>query len=261
MKEKKKVFVDYDEGSHNVSVQLSGIRKADLPQHKRVRVAGERFQKDWSICEVVQRVLGTKHWEDIEGLLNRWVGRFARKNFPVLIRYFSGRCKPDAETFNALINVHGRAGQWRWAMNIKGDMLRAAVCICTLLPYRHRDSSKWCDGGGSGDVLSWRCGGGVVDRCDDQRDVVVGMVWRVRYLGNEGSIVSGVVMLIVVWDHRWRIGGGGSSVVEGGGGCRGGVIMGCRRYRLRGGGTGGVLVVVVVETWWCDGVMEKGLWW
>ncbi|KAI8534299.1 hypothetical protein RHMOL_Rhmol10G0079500 [Rhododendron molle] len=51
-------------------------------------------------------------------------------------RYFSGRCKPDAETFNALINVHGRAGQWRWAMNIKDDMLRAAVCICTLLPYR-----------------------------------------------------------------------------------------------------------------------------
>ncbi|KAI8534298.1 hypothetical protein RHMOL_Rhmol10G0079500 [Rhododendron molle] len=46
------------------------------------------------------------------------------------------RCKPDAETFNALINVHGRAGQWRWAMNIKDDMLRAAVCICTLLPYR-----------------------------------------------------------------------------------------------------------------------------
>ncbi|KAF7148382.1 hypothetical protein RHSIM_Rhsim03G0025500 [Rhododendron simsii] len=76
----------YDEGSHNVSVQFSGIRKADLPQHKRVRVAGDRFQKDWSISEVVQRVLGTKHRQDIEGLLNRWVGRFARKNFPVLIR-------------------------------------------------------------------------------------------------------------------------------------------------------------------------------
>ncbi|KAF7148544.1 hypothetical protein RHSIM_Rhsim03G0026800 [Rhododendron simsii] len=126
-KEKKKVFVDYDGGRHSVSVQLSGIRKADLPQHKRVRVAGDRFQKDWSISEVVQRVLGTKHWEDIEGLLNRWVGRFARKNFPVLIRYFSGRCKPDAETFNAFINVHGWAGQWRWAMNIMDDMLPAAV--------------------------------------------------------------------------------------------------------------------------------------
>lgn len=40
------------------------------------------------------------------------------------------RCKPDAETYNALINTHGRAGQWRWAMTIMEDMLRAAVCIC-----------------------------------------------------------------------------------------------------------------------------------
>ena len=44
------------------------------------------------------------------------------------------RCKPDAETYNALINAHGRAGQWRWAMNIMEDMLRAAVCICIFLP-------------------------------------------------------------------------------------------------------------------------------
>jgi len=38
------------------------------------------------------------------------------------------RCKPDVETYNALINAHGRAGQWRWALNIMDDMLRAAVC-------------------------------------------------------------------------------------------------------------------------------------
>lgn len=38
------------------------------------------------------------------------------------------RCKPDAETYNALINAHGRAGQSRWAMNIMEDMLRASVC-------------------------------------------------------------------------------------------------------------------------------------
>ncbi|KAF7147532.1 hypothetical protein RHSIM_Rhsim03G0026900 [Rhododendron simsii] len=233
-KEKKKVFVDYDEGSHNVSVQLSGIRKADLPQHKRVRVAGDRFQKDWSISEVVQRVLGTKHWEDIEGLLNRWVGRFARKNFPVLIREITQtgsiehsihvfrwmknqknycarndiynmmirlharhnqtdqarglffemqewRCKPDAETFNALINVHGRAGQWRWAMNIKDDMLRAAGRRGAIGGDRHRGSSEWCDDGGSGDVLSWRCSGGVVDGGVGQRD------------GGGGDGVSGAI--------------------------------------------------------------------
>ncbi|KAF7147453.1 hypothetical protein RHSIM_Rhsim03G0026000 [Rhododendron simsii] len=85
----------YDEGSHNVIVELSGIWKADFPQHNRVRVAGDRFQKDWSISEVVQRVLGTKHWQDIEGLLNRWVGRFARKNFPVLIRGWRGAVVGD----------------------------------------------------------------------------------------------------------------------------------------------------------------------
>lgn len=39
------------------------------------------------------------------------------------------RCKPDAETYNALINAHGRAGQWRWSLNIFDDMLRSAVCI------------------------------------------------------------------------------------------------------------------------------------
>ena len=42
------------------------------------------------------------------------------------------RCKPDAETYNALISAHARAGQWRWAMNIMDDMLRAAVCNCIL---------------------------------------------------------------------------------------------------------------------------------
>lgn len=40
---------------------------------------------------------------------------------------FPARCKPDTETYNALISAHGRAGQWRWAMNIFDDMLRAAV--------------------------------------------------------------------------------------------------------------------------------------
>ncbi|KAG5539016.1 hypothetical protein RHGRI_019540 [Rhododendron griersonianum] len=84
------------------------------------------------------------------------------------MEYFTGRCKPDAETFNALINVHGRAGQWRWAMNIKDDMLRAAVCICTLLPYR--EEVGWCLGGEMVEVLAvpvkgrWRaCGGGSGD--------------------------------------------------------------------------------------------------
>nr|CAB3456087.1 unnamed protein product [Digitaria exilis] len=36
------------------------------------------------------------------------------------------RCKPDADTYNSLIHVHARAGQWRWAINIMENMQRAA---------------------------------------------------------------------------------------------------------------------------------------
>ncbi|KAI8545780.1 hypothetical protein RHMOL_Rhmol07G0064800 [Rhododendron molle] len=204
-KEKKKVFVDHDGGNHNVSVQLSGIRTADLPQHIRVRVAGKDSRRTG---------LSVKWFRGFWGLS---IGRISRD-------CSIGGCKPDAETFNALINVHGRAGQWRWAMNIKDDMLRAAGQRGAIGGDRHRGSSEWCDGGGSGDVLSgggdvvWRC---TMMWCDDahcgivgdaevvwwtgvmgREMVVVGMVWRVRYLGHEGSIVSGVVMLIVIPPSR-----------------------------------------------------------
>jgi pentatricopeptide repeat protein len=30
------------------------------------------------------------------------------------------------------MNAHGRAGQWRWALNIFDDMIRAAVSSATL---------------------------------------------------------------------------------------------------------------------------------
>lgn len=85
-KEKKQVSVNYDKGNRQVSVHLSGLRKDDLSKRYRLRVEGDRFQKDWAISEVVQKISKLNHWEDIEGVLNRWVGRFARKNFPVLIR-------------------------------------------------------------------------------------------------------------------------------------------------------------------------------
>lgn len=39
----------------------------------------------WSPREVVGRVLALNHWEDIDGILNSWLGRFNRKNFPALI--------------------------------------------------------------------------------------------------------------------------------------------------------------------------------
>lgn len=79
-------LVDYDKGQHEVSTQVSGLRKSDIPRRHRLAVESNRFQKDWSVSEVVERVLALKYYEDVEGVLNRWVGRFARKNFPFLIK-------------------------------------------------------------------------------------------------------------------------------------------------------------------------------
>ncbi|GER25863.1 pentatricopeptide repeat-containing family protein [Striga asiatica] len=89
--ENKKAQVDYDAGTHKLSTKISGIRKSDLPKRQRLRVDGDRFQKDWSISEVVDRITELDHWEDVDGVLNRWAGRFARKNFPVLIREITNR--------------------------------------------------------------------------------------------------------------------------------------------------------------------------
>lgn len=84
--EKKKARVDYDRGTHSVSVEISGLQKSDLTKRHRMRVETDRFQMDWTISEVVGRIKKMNHWDDIEGVLNSWAGRFARKNFPVLIK-------------------------------------------------------------------------------------------------------------------------------------------------------------------------------
>ncbi|XP_017614848.1 pentatricopeptide repeat-containing protein At2g41720-like [Gossypium arboreum] len=84
--EHKSGFVDYDK----VSTQVSGLRKAHIPKRYRLRVEGDRFQKDWTISAVVDRVMELSHWENVEPVLNRWVGRSARKNFPFLIKGSSG---------------------------------------------------------------------------------------------------------------------------------------------------------------------------
>ncbi|KAA3457122.1 pentatricopeptide repeat-containing protein isoform X1 [Gossypium australe] len=89
--EHKSGFVDYDKGQHEVSTQVSGLRKAHIPKRYRLRVEGDRFQKDWTISEVVGRVLELNHWENVEPVLNRWVRRFARKNFPFLIKELTQR--------------------------------------------------------------------------------------------------------------------------------------------------------------------------
>ncbi|KAK7837025.1 pentatricopeptide repeat-containing protein [Quercus suber] len=87
--ENKQVSVDYDEGKHEVSTRLTGLRKADIQRRYRLRVEADRFQRDWTLSEVVHEILSLRPHHDIEGVLNRWIGRFARKNFPLLIRVMS----------------------------------------------------------------------------------------------------------------------------------------------------------------------------
>jgi len=86
--ETKEGFVDYDRGLHEVSTKISGLRKDNIASHYRIRVAGNRFQNDWTVSEVADLVLSLDLSDDIDGLLNRWIGRFARKNFPYLIKVF-----------------------------------------------------------------------------------------------------------------------------------------------------------------------------
>lgn len=88
-KETQQGIVDYDNGHHEVSGKVTGIRKDGIPARYRIRVAGNRFQKDWTVSEVVDLVLSLNLRDDIDGVLNHWVGRFARKNFPYLIKVSS----------------------------------------------------------------------------------------------------------------------------------------------------------------------------
>lgn len=50
------------------------------------------------------------------------------------IFFLNFRCKPDVETYNALMNAHGRAGKWQWASDIFDDMLKDGVETCLLMP-------------------------------------------------------------------------------------------------------------------------------
>ncbi|KAL8225363.1 hypothetical protein R6Q57_017920 [Mikania cordata] len=82
-------FVDYDNGERQVSVHVPGFKNADFPKRIRMRVQTDRFQKDWDISDLVSMILKLNQHEDVHGLLNRWAGRFSRKNYPILIREIS----------------------------------------------------------------------------------------------------------------------------------------------------------------------------
>ncbi|KAM3691163.1 hypothetical protein ACJW31_09G174600 [Castanea mollissima] len=124
--ENKQVSVDYDEGKHEVSPHLTGLRKADIQRRYRLRVEANRFQRDWTLSEVVHEILRLRPHDDIEGVLNRWIGRFARKNFPLLIREITQRGSiersiqvfqwmknqknycPRNDIYNMMIRLHAR---------------------------------------------------------------------------------------------------------------------------------------------------------
>lgn len=88
-------------GRHYVALRRSdnGPRKRPTQEEMATtmaRVPGKykkRHVKEgeevWSPREVVGRVLALNHWDDIDGVLNCWLGRFNRKNFPALISVLS----------------------------------------------------------------------------------------------------------------------------------------------------------------------------
>ncbi|XP_030928051.1 pentatricopeptide repeat-containing protein At2g41720-like [Quercus lobata] len=150
--ENKQVSVDYDEGKHLVSTHLTGLRKADIQRRYRLRVEADRFQRDWTLSEVVHEILSLRPHDDIEGVLNRWIGRFARKNFPLLIREITQRGSiersiqvfqwmknqknycPRNDIYNMMIRFHARHNRTDQARGLFFEMQewRYAFCFCIL---------------------------------------------------------------------------------------------------------------------------------
>ncbi|CAI9099897.1 OLC1v1036785C1 [Oldenlandia corymbosa var. corymbosa] len=128
-KEERRAHVDYDNGTHHVSVRVSGLRKSDLSKRNRMRVETDRFQKDWTISQVVEKIMALNRHDDVEVVLNRWAGRFARKNFPILIREITQKGSVEhsilafswmknqknycarTDIYNMMIRLHSRHNQ------------------------------------------------------------------------------------------------------------------------------------------------------
>uniref|UniRef100_A0A0E0DG07 Uncharacterized protein n=1 Tax=Oryza meridionalis TaxID=40149 RepID=A0A0E0DG07_9ORYZ len=77
------VSVDYDRGRREARPEMEGVGAAG-----RLRVEGSRWQRDWKVSEAVALVLALPRSEAgaVDAVLNCWAGRFARRNFPLLIR-------------------------------------------------------------------------------------------------------------------------------------------------------------------------------
>ncbi|PUV26694.1 hypothetical protein GQ55_J002200 [Panicum hallii var. hallii] len=82
------VSVDLDRGRRAARAEVEGVRAASLPARHRLRVEGTRWQRDWKVSEAAARVLALPPADAhaVDAVLNSWAGRFARRNFPLLIR-------------------------------------------------------------------------------------------------------------------------------------------------------------------------------
>jgi hypothetical protein len=79
------VSVDLDRGRRSSRAEVDGVGAASLSARHRLRAEGTRWQRDWKVSEVAARVLALPR-ADADAVLNCWAGRFARRNFPLLIR-------------------------------------------------------------------------------------------------------------------------------------------------------------------------------
>ena len=82
------VSVDLDRGRRTARAEVAGVRAASLPARHRWRVEGTRWQRDWKVSEAAARVLALPPADAhaVDAVLNCWAGRYARRNFPLLIR-------------------------------------------------------------------------------------------------------------------------------------------------------------------------------
>ena len=87
-KRRPSVSVDYDRGRRTVRVEVDGVGADALPARHRLRVEGSRWQRDCKVSQVAACVLALPRADThaVDTVLNCWAGRFARRNFPLLIR-------------------------------------------------------------------------------------------------------------------------------------------------------------------------------
>ncbi|KAK1277599.1 Pentatricopeptide repeat-containing protein [Acorus gramineus] len=139
-------LVDYDAGKHvPPSEEVVGVRKDSIPSRYRLRVAGDQSQRDWTVSEVARRVLELNHWEDIDGVLNCWVGRFARRNFPLLIREIT-----NSGSLEHCVRV------FRWMKNQKNYCARKDIYNMMIrLHARHNRTDQ--ARGLFFEMQEWRC--------------------------------------------------------------------------------------------------------